>query len=749
MQDQISASHPYGAFVVPFLAEAAGIYHTNPQLVYIPADTSFGEYQSLFENSLALYEERPDDDWSDADYFGNSEKIMSTAKVLEKLAEDNDDEIDQKFVVRSRLFDMLIGDWDRHDDQWRWASFDKKGKGKLYRPIPRDRDQAFFVNEGFLPSIVSRKWALPKLEGFDYDIRWPSGLSFNARYFDRSFLTDLSKKDWIEQAQDLKKNITDEVIEKAVRQWPDSIFQWHGEEIIAKLKSRRDHLEKYAEQHYLFLAESVDVVGTDKHEYFKIERKANNDVEVTVRKMKKDGEQKKKIYHRTFHASETDEIRIYGRGDSDEFHISGESSSGPKIRVIGGDGDDVFVDSSKVAGWGKRNIFYDTKEGTKAALGYEGRNKFKNDTTVNVYDRKSYKYNVLMPLLTGNYNVDDGIFIGGGFVYTDHGFRKEPFRNKHMVMGSYAIKTTSFNLKYKGEFTDVIGTWDLNTTLDIKRPNFVNNFFGMGNESVYDKSAEETFGLERPIDYYRLRFEEIATDIGLSQNLGKKGKITISHLFQSFEIESESDKERFIYAYDAVVAKDLVGVYRNYMGGKVNLLIDGRDNPVLPLSGIYVNTDLAVMRGIYNSSNTYTAFNAALSSYNSTNTVHPLTLAVRVGGGANFGDYEFYQSQILDGKTELRGFRKTRFYGEQKVFTNVELRWELFTFKTYIFPGSFGILGFHDFGRVWYNDEDSDKWHKGYGGGIWVAPFNMAVVSAEVGHSDEDTLFYLRLGYLF
>jgi hypothetical protein len=37
---------------------------------------------------------------------------------------------------------MLIGDWDRHYDQWRWAEYKKKGQ-VIYRPIPRDRDQAF------------------------------------------------------------------------------------------------------------------------------------------------------------------------------------------------------------------------------------------------------------------------------------------------------------------------------------------------------------------------------------------------------------------------------------------------------------------------------------------------------------------------------------------------------------------------------------------------------------------------------
>ena len=324
VQDQISASHPYGAFVIPHMAEAAGIYHTNPKLVFIPDDPRLGEHQQDFANTLALYEERPAKNWSDADFFGNSKKIVNTAKVIEKLADDNDNFVDQHWVLRSRLFDLVIGDWDRHDDQWRWASFDE-GKGKMYRPIPRDRDQAFFVNTGFFPAIWSRKWGLPKFEGFDHEVRWPSGLMFNARYFDRSFLTGLSQEDWMKAAEGIQASLTDEAIEKAIRQWPDAIYGDHGDEIIAKLKSRRDKLKKYALDHYLFLSREVDVLGSNKHEHFRATRKDNGDVHVVVRKMTKDGDKKHVLYDRVFKHGETREIRLYGLEGKDEFEIEGET----------------------------------------------------------------------------------------------------------------------------------------------------------------------------------------------------------------------------------------------------------------------------------------------------------------------------------------------------------------------------------------------------------------------------------------
>ena len=162
-----------------------------------------------------------------------------------------------------------------------------------------------------------------------------------------------------------------------------------------------------------------------------------------------------------------------------------ESKKGIKVRVIGGEGKDELDDDSKVKGFGKKNVFYDTKEGNKIKFNSESKSRLSDDPGVNRYNRKEFKYNVLMPLVTANFNPDDGIFLGGGFQYTNHGFRKEPFKSRHKVLGSYAINTSSYNFSYLGEYTDVIGKWDLETDITLNVPNFVNNFFGLGNESVF------------------------------------------------------------------------------------------------------------------------------------------------------------------------------------------------------------------------------------------------------------------------
>src|SRR5690606_28506588 len=70
VEDQISAAHPYAALVVPLMADAVGVYHTNPKLVYVPEEPRLGVYRKKFANMLALFEERPDEDWSHEPSFG-------------------------------------------------------------------------------------------------------------------------------------------------------------------------------------------------------------------------------------------------------------------------------------------------------------------------------------------------------------------------------------------------------------------------------------------------------------------------------------------------------------------------------------------------------------------------------------------------------------------------------------------------------------------------------------------------------
>jgi hypothetical protein len=756
VQDQISASHPYAAVVIPTLADAVGIYHTNPKVYFVPDDPRLGEYQKLFANTLVIFEERPAGNWVESDHFGNSKKIINTAKVVEKLADDNDNRVDQEFALKSRLFDMIIGDWDRHDDQWRWATF-KGAKGDIYRPIPRDRDQAFFVNEGKISKIWSRKWALPKFEGFDEEIDWPSGLSFNARYFDRSFLNELSKEQWQRIADQLKKDLTDEEIDRAIKGWPDEIYRMHGERISKNLKSRRDKIVESAISHYEFLAREVDIAGSNKPELFEIIHQ-NGSVQLSVFKLNKEGEQGKLIFTRAFSADETKEIRLYGQGGVDKFITRGAGSEKIIVRIIGGEGKDIIDDNTT----GRRSFVYDLKDDLDLVQKTNVRDRTSLEPHVNEYNRKAFKYNRLAPLLYGNANYDDGLFFGGGFIYLKHGFRKEPFSQRHLFLASFAPQTLSFNFQYDGKFTNVIGQTDLDVNIDVKSPNYVNNFFGMGNETIFDRDIDDKPGIsvENPIQYYRYRFEEITAQTFLTTKLSDWGGIGIGPSVQRIELEEPgADDDRYITEYGSASTTDIFNEYTSFAGIAGKFQIDKRNNKQLTTRGTFLRVDGKRMFGLNKAAGNFWSGTGYLSFYHSFRIPSPLVFAIRVGMGRNIGDYKFYQAQILDGRSEVRGLRKTRFYGDSKLFTNTEVRVKLRSFRTYLFPASVGLLAFYDVGRVWYKDADgndpssgsgqSTKWHQGIGGGIWFTPFDLAVISTEVGRGEDGVLGYIRLGFLF
>ncbi|HEY0067648.1 MAG TPA: hypothetical protein VGB46_09795, partial [Flavisolibacter sp.] len=166
MNDQVSAGHPYAALTIPTMADAAKIYHTNPRIVFVPQQPSLDSFNTRFGNALYLFEERADDNREDAPYFGNSKNIISTSQLIEKIYKEAGHQVDQPSFIRARLFDIFVGDWGRHEDQWRWASFEQNGI-TIYKPIPRDRDQAYTKFDGLLTGLGTSAAGLSHLQSFD------------------------------------------------------------------------------------------------------------------------------------------------------------------------------------------------------------------------------------------------------------------------------------------------------------------------------------------------------------------------------------------------------------------------------------------------------------------------------------------------------------------------------------------------------------------------------------------------------
>jgi len=732
LQDQVSAAHPFAALTVPPLAEALDIPHSNPQLVYVKDDPALGQYAKDFANKVFLFEEREPLD---------AEKTDNTEKVQRKLKEDNDNYVDQKTVLRARLLDMLMGDWDRHEDQWRWEKTDE-GKGNKYEPVPRDRDQVYYRTSGVFPWIVSHQWLKSKFQGYSDEIRDIEGWNFNARYFDRYFLNGLSEDDWREQVTYIQKTLTDSLITTAVKRMPDTIFKLSGPAIIAKMKGRRDKLMHQALEYYRFISIYVDVPASDKNDQFGIKEQKDGDVEVTIKKIKKDGDAGKVTYHRVFKPGVTKEVRLYGFDGSDVFSVTGNSPSKIKVRMLGGNGIDSFYVDKNLHNRGNLYV-YDRSDSTNVIPpSADAKLRTSTDTGVNNYNRSAFKYDRFEPIILANYNTDIGILLIGGFSYEKHGFRGEPYSFREEFLTNYSLARKSLLFTYTADFKNAIGKNDIRINALSRGPNNVSNFFGIGNGTPFVNEGD------KQISYYRNKYDLVSADVGLYHTYGN-WHLNIGVAGQFYNSQAGDNTTRFLNDYNTAHPAEDVFSTKWSVGLLGGAVYDTRNKGTLTTKGVYWNTTITSLKAINGSHNAYTQVLSEFSFYLNPDRDSVLIIANRTGGGTYFGTADYFQQIKLGGPQTLRGYHTWRFTGRTTLYNNFEVRLKVLDFTSYLLPGSVGLLGFNDIGRVWSAMDSSNAWHDGYGGGIYVIPAQLVLIQAAVGFSKEGSLPYLSIGFRF
>lgn len=248
-RDQVAALNPYASLVIPTLAQAVDIMHTNPSMVFVPYDESMvEEYARTMAGRVAIIEEKPDETWVNSPSFNHAKQIVGTEEML-TLAKNDDITVDTSMYIRCRLFDILISDWDRHEGQWEWALVEKDG-AEIFQPIPKDRDMALYkFNEGLLSSLALL--INPKFQSFTKDYQNVAALTSNSEELDEAILGSIKDSShFLKQSDFIMDNLSDEVVRKAFKQYPPEIFALVGEEHIEILKSRRDKLNEAASKFY-------------------------------------------------------------------------------------------------------------------------------------------------------------------------------------------------------------------------------------------------------------------------------------------------------------------------------------------------------------------------------------------------------------------------------------------------------------------------------------------------------------------
>ena len=375
VQDLVSAKHPGAAHVVPPLLQAVGVLHVVPRTYVMPDHPFLGEFREQFAGRLGEVEERPEDREVDdeepnrprpARSFANADRVIGTERLLERLEEDPDERVDSRDYLAARLVDLIVGDWDRHADQWRWAGYER-GDRWTWRPIPRDRDNALSDYEG-VSSATARAF-VPNLTRFGTRWRDLPGYVHLPTELDRRLLVDVDRSAWDSVTASVRTRISDAVIDRAVGSMPPEYQPLGADELRAALRARRDKLDEASAFFYDWVAGDADVHATDEAERAEVERLADGSVDVRLF-ASRDG--RTPYLRRRFVPGETREIRIFLHGGDDRATVTGTAGQSIQVRLIGGGGDDEMIDES-AAGGGRLTVFHDDRGDNRLVPGREGR----------------------------------------------------------------------------------------------------------------------------------------------------------------------------------------------------------------------------------------------------------------------------------------------------------------------------------------------------------------------------------------
>jgi outer membrane protein assembly factor BamA len=127
-----------------------------------------------------------------------------------------------------------------------------------------------------------------------------------------------------------------------------------------------------------------------------------------------------------------------------------------------------------------------------------------------------------------------------------------------------------------------------------------------------------------------------------------------------------------------------------------------------------------------------------------------INFATRISVEHNEGSPEFYQLASMGGGVNYRAARIDRYLGNTLFTHNIDLRFIGFSLGNEEVPTVAGfILGF-DYGRVWLEgEEESSKWHFGYGGGLWAAPLGATILSLTYFRDNEQQRVAFAAGFPF
>jgi hypothetical protein len=573
----------------------------------------------------------------------------------------------------------------------------------------------------------------------------------NANEFDRRLLSSLDRQAWDSIARHVAAAITDDVLERGIRSMPVE-YAVSSNSLLAKLKFRRDSLPKAALEYYDFLSDFVDLHGSDAADHATVIRNTDGSVEVKLGAVAQQPR-----FDRRFLPNETREIRLYLHGGNDTALVTGRTQSSIPVRIIGGNGVNVLVDSSVVAGRARPTHMYD--QGSVSGIVYDTDSAIREmselDSDDLPFNRRPWLrvFGKVRPPQRDRGSAVQAIGAVGsghglglvprvGIEHYSYGFRRVPYA---MMWRAEIAYSTTRRLELAAGFDKRRESSGVHFLADAKMSQLgIVEFRGFGNDVPYVRGT-----------FYDVRERQWTFRPAVGYAFGKESDISIGPVVRYTTTDSLAN--RFIAQLrpagfpsmgQAGVSLELKHDTRNLIDTvhrRGGLVLEHPENP--PLWGS-VNIAASVYPSVWDTESAYESVAGAGKAFLTFPFFTRPILAMRAGAEKLFGDFPYFDAAFLGGSRSLRTEHRQRFAGDAMMNWTTELRVPVAKVPV-VFPLDLGILGFVDAGRVYVDGKSPGGWHYGRGVGLWIGVVRSEMNVNIVRTNNPDRRIVTQLGFTF
>ena len=725
-QDQISSQLPFGDIFTGRLLDYSDILHVTPEAYVMGDQAGLGKFRDRFVGVLATVEEKPQGKNKTDRAFANADKIFNTHEVYRRLLEDKRNKIDPLSFAKATLFSIWIADWDRHQDNFKWAGYKKDG-GWTFKPIPRDRDHVIALWEGVFGNLSD--WLVPNVAEFKEKIGNVKYLTFQGKSLQNFVAPRVDRATWIEAADYLMDLYDEEKIENAWSYIPREIQDISYDRIKRILLARKPQLREAANGVYELFRKELEVYLSDKEDYVEFEKE-----QINIFKGKK-GKKGDLIESVEIDPEVTKTINIYALDGKDIVDLSQQGQLGIKTRVLMGPGkDEVLWPTKKAKGLDVYNFDQQAED--------KRYKKTHRQVQPNLYD---FNYNSfapfpnVFPLPVVVYNTDFGTGIELKMQRLAQKWNKRPWGSRQRISVRYFPSTRSVRLSFTHLTRDLINDWHGSIYLRAAdKDTRFDNYTGVN--TLVPADFRENQRLDQ---LYYVNNSNVDLKLGLSNDIYGLSQFQTKIAFMYFNIEDNIQEG---------VALELEDQLTTFQTSWYNHLdLNFMDDAFYPSEGTRYEIETRTGYTWTGEEGFFYTLDASISRALSWKDVSRTIILAKGGWKTTGGETRFFNLPSLGNQQNLRGTFNNVLLADQVFYFNSEIRKEVWDSQNSILPFVLGLSGFYDRAISTY-EEDGGRFQTlyGYGGGIYFSILNKQyTIFSSLGDSNLDLGLFFDLGLNF